>query len=216
MRGLLIKDIALMRNQMKSFVVILGAAMIMMVVNDDVVFPVVYVCMVFAMFGINSISYDDFDNGYSFLFTLPIKRKQYVLSKYVFSLLSVITGVMISSIFMLIVLTVKGEAHTFVDQIGFLVGYFAGTMVFLSAMLPIQLKYGAERGRIALLVIAAVIVAVVFMLNKVPVGFDVLVFLVKIEQMNDIVVGGIIAFICICIVTISYLVSCRIMEKKEF
>ena len=114
MRGLLVKDIALMRNQMKSFFVILAAAVLMMVLNDDVAFPVVYVCMVFAMFGINSISYDDFDNGYSFLFTLPIKRRQYVLSKYVFSLLSILTGVLLSAIFMVAVLAFKGEIHSLV------------------------------------------------------------------------------------------------------
>lgn len=216
MRGLLLKDIALMRNQMKSFVVILAAAVIMMVFNDDVVLPVAYVCMVFAMFGINSISYDDFDKGYSFLFTLPIKRRQYVLSKYVFSLLSILTGALMSAIFMVAVLTFKGEMHTLAQQIDFLIGYSAGAMVFLSVMLPIQLKYGAEKGRIALVVIAGVIVAAAFLIERIPMNFDVLVLLVKINAMNDAVLSGIVTLLCICIVAISYLISCRVMEKKEF
>ena len=216
MRGLLVKDIALMRNQMKSFFVILAAAVLMMVLNDDVAFPVVYVCMVFAMFGINSISYDDFDNGYSFLFTLPIKRRQYVLSKYVFSLLSILTGALMSAIFMVAVLAFKGEIHTLVEQIDFLIGYSAGAMVFLSVMLPVQLKYGAEKGRIALLVIAAVCIAGGLLLERIPMNFDILVLLVKINAMNDAVLSGIVSLICICIVVISYLVSCRVMEKKEF
>ena len=216
MRGLLVKDIALMRNQMKSFVVILAAAMIMMVANDNVALPVAYVCMVFAMFGINSISYDEFDNGYSFLFTLPFKRRQYVLSKYVFSLLSVLTGAVIAFVFMVAVLAFRGEMHTLTEQIDFMIGYSAGAMVFLSIILPIHLKYGAEKSRIALIVIAAVVVAMAFLLEKIPVNFDVFVLLVKIEHMNDALISGIVTLVCVCIVVMSYLISCRVMEKKEF
>lgn len=216
MRGLLVKDIALMRNQMKSFAVILAAAVIMMVANDNVALPVAYVCMVFAMFGINSISYDEFDNGYSFLFTLPFKRRQYVLSKYVFSLLSVLTGAVIAFVFMVAVLAFRGEMHTLTEQIDFMIGYSAGAMVFLSILLPIHLKYGAEKSRIALIVIAAVVVAMAFLLEKIPVNFDVFVLLVKIEHMNDALVSGIVTLICVCIVVVSYLISCRVMEKKEF
>lgn len=216
MKGLLIKDIALMRNQMKSFFAILAAALIMMVVNDDIVLPVIYVCMMFMMFGINSISYDDFDNGYTFLFTLPIKRRQYVLSKYLFSCLSILTGVVISSIFMAVVLATKGEAHTFVNQIDFLVGYSMAAMVFLSLMLPIQLKYGAEKGRIALIVIAAVVVAASFLLERMSMNFDMEGFIITLEGMNDAIITGIITLICICIVVLSYFISCKILEKKEF
>lgn len=216
MRGLLVKDIALMRNQMKSFAVILAAAVIMMVANDNVALPVAYVCMVFAMFGINSISYDEFDNGYSFLFTLPFKRRQYVLSKYVFSLLSVLTGAVIAFVFMVAVLAFRGEMHTLAEQIDFMIGYSAGAMVFLSILLPIHLKYGAEKSRIALIVIAAVVVAMAFLLEKIPMNFDVFVLLVKIEHMNDALISGIVTLVCVCIVVMSYLISCRVMEKKEF
>lgn len=216
MRGLLVKDIALMRNQMKSFAVILAAAVIMMVANDNVALPVAYVCMVFAMFGINSISYDEFDNGYSFLFTLPFKRRQYVLSKYVFSLLSVLTGAVIAFVFMVAVLAFRGEMHTLTEQIDFMIGYSAGAMVFLSIILPIHLKYGAEKSRIALIVIAAVVVAMAFLLEKIPMNFDVFVLLVKIEHMNDALISGIVTLVCVCIVVMSYLISCRVMEKKEF
>ena len=216
MRGLLVKDIALMRNQMKSFAVILAAAVIMMVANDNVALPVAYVCMVFAMFGINSISYDEFDNGYSFLFTLPFKRRQYVLSKYVFSLLSVLTGAVIAFVFMVAVLAFRGEMHTLTEQIDFMIGYSAGAMVFLSILLPIHLKYGAEKSRIALIVIAAVVVAMAFLLEKIPMNFDVFVLLVKIEHMNDALISGIVTLVCVCIVVMSYLISCRVMEKKEF
>ena len=216
MRGLLVKDIALMRNQMKSFFIILAAAVIMMVANDDVALPVIYVCMVFAMFGINSISYDDFDNGYSFLFTLPINRKQYVLSKYMFSFFSILIGILISSVFLFAVLSFKGETHTFVERVDFLIGYFAGTMVFVSVMLPIQLKYGAEKGRIALIVIAAVLVAAGVLLERIQTKFDVFVLLVKLEHMNDVLLSGIVTLACICVVTMSYMISCRVMERKEF
>lgn len=216
MKGLLVKDIALMRNQMKSFVIILAVAILIMMTNDDVSIPVVYVCMVFSLFGINSISYDDFDNGYGFLFTLPINRKQYVLSKYVFSLLSVLTGVLCSVVFMAAALGVKGEIHTFPEQMNFVVGYAVGVALVLSVMLPIQLKYGSEKGRIALLVIAAIIVASAFFMERMLVNVDVLRVLIMLGNMNKTVLGIIGILICICIIGVSYFISCKVMEKKEF
>ena len=42
-----------------------------------------YVTFIFTLFTVSTISYDEYDNGYPFLFTLPITRRQYVNEKYV-------------------------------------------------------------------------------------------------------------------------------------
>ena len=52
--------------------------------STDATFVSGYISIVFAMFAISTISYDEYDNGNAFLFTLPFSRKEYVLSKYVF------------------------------------------------------------------------------------------------------------------------------------
>ena len=40
-----------------------------------------YVTFIFTLFTVSTISYDEYDNGYPFLFTLPITRRQYVNRK---------------------------------------------------------------------------------------------------------------------------------------
>lgn len=41
---------------------------------------------------VGTISYDEYDNGYRFLMTLPIDAKMYVLEKYIFFIAGTITS----------------------------------------------------------------------------------------------------------------------------
>ena len=216
MRGLLLKDFALMKNQMRSSFIIIAIAVFMMFVNDDLSFSIAYITMVFGIFGISSISYDDFDKGYTFLFTLPISRREYVLSKYVFAMLSALTGALISAVLLAAGLIAKGRISEFSGEIGFVAGYVLGVFCLLAVMIPIELKFGVEKGRIALLVIAAVAVAGGLALSKLPVNTRMLVILEKFASLSQIALFGIFIVICVIALVISYTISCRIMEKKEF
>ena len=50
-------------------------------------FVVSYFTMIASMFVLSTISYDEYDNGYAFLFSMPFSRTSYVKEKYVFSIL---------------------------------------------------------------------------------------------------------------------------------
>ena len=94
MKGLLIKDYKLMLGQ-KSF---LGMAALMSVlylaIYKDPTFAVVFITVMCTMFTVSTLSYDEYENGMAYLFTLPISRNTYVLEKYVFALVnSTATGV---------------------------------------------------------------------------------------------------------------------------
>ena len=53
----------------------------MIIVSPGTSFPIGFLGFVGALFSLSSISYDEFDNGNAFLFSLPITRKDYVLDK---------------------------------------------------------------------------------------------------------------------------------------
>ncbi|MCI9221078.1 MAG: ABC-2 transporter permease, partial [Lachnospiraceae bacterium] len=71
MRGLLIKDLKLMRNMGNSLIIILLVAVGMSFYNSDMSFIVVYMAVIGTTFTSSTISYDEFDNGNAFLFSLP-------------------------------------------------------------------------------------------------------------------------------------------------
>ena len=210
MKGLLLKDFAIVKQQGRSIIIIVAIAIFMMFAGNDITFVVAYANMLFVMFGITTLNYDAFDNGFSFLFTLPISRKLYVAEKYLFSLMCVAAGLILSSVLM----TVTGNMNS--DALSFIVGYAMAATLLLSILLPVELKFGPEKGRIAMIVIFAIVFAVVFGLKKVSESVDFTSVIVTINGMNKVALTGILIGIDIIILIVSYIISCRIIEKKEF
>ncbi len=92
MKGLFIKDLILLRNQWKTFIAFIGLGFFMaMSMKDNA--GVIYMAMVISMFSISTLGYDEFDNGFRFLFTLPVSRKAYVREKYLFFILCLVIGI---------------------------------------------------------------------------------------------------------------------------
>lgn len=77
-----------MANQKSYFLFIVTLGIIISFTLGSATFVVGYIILVFGLFALNTISYDEMDNGYAFLFTLPISRADYVKEKYVYGILS--------------------------------------------------------------------------------------------------------------------------------
>ena len=83
MKGLLIKDLKLMKNNGKNLLLVfLIIGTMMGIMTKELYAAVGYVTFIFTLFTVSTISYDEYDNGYPFLFTLPITRRQYVNEKF--------------------------------------------------------------------------------------------------------------------------------------
>jgi len=216
MKGLMLKDLSLLKTQMNSVAIMLVIAVFMLLTGEMVSFVVTYAVMVFSMFGVSTMSYDKFDNGYAFLFTLPISRKLYVLEKYVFSVLSILTGAVIASGLMCGIELVKSGSLANAEDLGFVLGYVCGATIFLSLILPIQFQFGPEKSRIAMIVIFMVIMAGVFGLKDMVDNEKATELLLKISQITPIALIGGLVVLAIMLLMTSYLISWKIMEKKEF
>ena len=75
MKGLLIKDIKLLKNQLRFYAALVAIGLMMMIFQDNIMFAISYISVMFGMFTLSSISYDEMDNGTAFLMTLPVTRK---------------------------------------------------------------------------------------------------------------------------------------------
>ncbi len=84
MKGLLIKDFKLMKGQKNFFLAIVAIALAMITLSPGTSFAIGFLGFVGSLFSLSSISYDEFDNGNAFLFSLPITRKEYVFRKIYF------------------------------------------------------------------------------------------------------------------------------------
>lgn len=217
MKGLLIKDLMLLKNQMRFFIMFSMLCLFMLFINFNPGYVIGYMTLIFVMFTFTTISYDEFDNGFTFLFTLPVSRKMYVREKYLYGILSGIT--VWTLVFLLVIIdAVLTGGIAYFDVFTTALTYLIMILLFFAVNLPLQLKYGAEKGRIVLVGVTVSVFAVVFGLAKIVESFDMnlLKAVDTLERMGSVCFFGILIAACILIIRISYSVSVKIMEKRQF
>lgn len=210
MKGLLVKDFRLFFQRKMFFILLLLCAVSLGMTDSGPIFTIPYFTMVTAIFTTSTVSYDEYDNCYPFLFTLPVTRKQYTQEKYIFGFLTGLAADITSTIAAVIVSLLKGDVLS--KEILFTaIGVIPVFLVINAFSLPPMLKYGVEKGRICMFIIGALIFVfanVVMRADKssenLPEIFDNIVLLV-----------AIISAVTIAVVTVSYLISLKVMQNKE-
>lgn len=218
MKGLFIKDCKLMMLQKNFLLLILTIVIGMMVFTDDVLFPLGFLSFIALLFTVSTISYDDFNNGNAFLFTLPITRKNYVVEKYVLGLLfGCITWIFVTILGL--ILTLLKDSLPVVDlvQSAFLI---LTMMIMLQAiMIPFQFKFGGDKGRIAMIATFSALTVILLAIVK---GSDILFHIDLLRLLGSLPSIGkgvlilIMLFIALLMTLFSMKISCNIMNKKEY
>ena len=217
MKGLLIKDFKLMLMQKNFFIIIIVVACLISISSQDPTFMIGFITLILSLFTVSTISYDEFDNGYPFLLTLPFSRKTYVLEKYVYGLILGTGAWIVSVMICSLMLIVQGNPVTS----DMLIGAFVILPMFLvieSLMIPVHLRFGGEKGRYALIACVGVLVVIGFVVMKIVEIFhiDVLPLILAIDALGPVMFMVILLMIGFLIMLISLKVSLSIMNKKEF
>lgn len=217
MKGLLIKDFKIMSSQKNFFVLIFVIVLGMMILNEDVAFPLSFFSFIMSLFVLTTISYDDFDNGNAFLFTLPINRKMYVNEKYILATLLGGGSWILVTFLAAIISTLK--ANLPISDLITIAFFILPIIILMQAvMIPFHLKYGGEKGRIAMIgtfgalgVIGIILVKVARLLFDVDL-INIFNTLNTLSMSVLILIALIFALICILV---SLKVSFTIMKHKE-
>ncbi len=222
MKGMLIKDFRLLKNQGKSLLLMLLVVAIFMNFITDVgpAFIVGYITIIFSLFTATTISYDEFDNCYLFIMTLPVTRKKYVNEKYVFALLSIVCTWVLGTVLGTILLLAQPAAEmNAADWLGSCIGYIFAAWICVSIMLPIRLKFDSEKSRYANFIMIAVVFIAAFLVSSVIDYLPMSIVEAGKEWFYGLSAGGVLGIaggITVDAVIISYLCSQHIMAKKEF
>lgn len=217
MKGMLIKDFSLLKGQKQFFMVAFMFAVLFLFLSDMATFGVSYLIIMFIIFTLSTIAYDEYDNGNAFLFTLPISRKRYVQEKYVFCLVVSAIICFINTILIFILSYVKGYGKD--DVVTLLItmaAAWAAGILMLSIMIPLQLKFGSEKRQMAMVAGFVCCFFLVFVGKKLVDRFGVPAFIGELGSLSLGSVIGIGAVLLIVITVVSYLLAVRIQEKKEF
>ena len=219
-RGLLIKDLCLMREIRKLLLIILFVTVIFIFNGTSSTFLTGYIMIIIAFLVGMTISYDEMNNGLAFLMTLPVTLMQYVAEKFICGLLSLFLGFVYAMVVAVIQSMIGNSAPDLKESIMTAVLFAVIGVIALSFSIAIDLKFGVEKGRVMLILGFMVI----FFLFYMGVAFLERNFPEKkeafLQWFNTIFEGSkiypVCAVICAVVLLVSFFASCRILEKKEF
>lgn len=217
MKALFIQDFRYMLTQ-KSFLVLIALVGIVLALtqNDNYIFVIGYLGFMGMITGMMSVTMDDQSNGLTFLFSLPIDRRVYVREKYCFI---VLMGVLFGSVAtaLCLLFRVFADYKAPLDEIlATAFGTFFVMLLFVAIMLPLQLKFGAERARLASFIAIGFFFAAVLIAGLVINFADALPFIQAFLSLSPVALTGIaVAFLIVCL-RISYSASLRVILRREF
>ena len=216
MLGLIEKDLRLTLARKQTLLVFSVMALIMGISMDGS-FTIGYLTILATIIAVGTISYDEFDNGFAFLMTLPFSRKTYVREKYLFSFCMTAAAWCVGAVLYFIGNVIRHNAAILPDEFPMLIALIP--VMYLSAviMIPLQLKYGSEKSRVALLIIFGIIAILIFGSTKLFGSSNILAGLTKtLDGLPPTVVLPALSAVCALAAYVSWLCSIRVMEKKEF
>ena len=220
MKGYLIKDLLLIKNQKRTLPLFLLCG-IVMAGSLGTTTGITYLAIMAVMLCTGTISYDEMDHGFTYLFTLPATRRTYVREKYVFSILVCLAGILIGFVINAGFGIAGGNLQgTFTeDALSAACGaVFAGAMM-LGVMIPVRLKYGTEKSSTVMLVAFALAAGAILLITK---SKDILPsgLLNAVEgftlRLNDGIITLSVLIAAAIILGISEQISERIVDSKEY
>ena len=214
MRGLLEKDIRLLLHSKQSFLCFIAIAIVLGVTQKNTFMLGYYTFLVAALLG-STLYYDELDHGFAFLFTLPIDRKMYVREKYLLCIGGAIIAWFIALVLYFAVLVVSNSHSVFSEEIMKGLAFLPMVILFLSLLLPLQLKFGVEKSRLVVVSVSVFIGLMIYFLAEKSGVLDGNVIVSAFYRIGDAAVDVIGLVVAGCLAVVSYLCSCRIMKKKE-
>lgn len=202
MKGLLKKDLILLKQQKKYILIILLITMVVAYGNPQSAFISSYLTFLGSGLIFNSFSYDTYQNSLSYLLALPFSKKDYIKEKYFYAGIVTITfwllGILISLIFNQFIIS----KETLYSNLAILMI----AALYLSIIIPIHMKYGREKSSMIIIIIALLISFIFIQLIDLK---SISIFI----PLPSIMVGSLLIVIALCL--FSYHKSISILNHKE-
>ncbi len=212
MTALILKDIATLKKTLLLTITIC-IALAVYGIYENAIFMIPLICaMIPLILTAIAFGYDTKSKFEQFAFSMPIKKSSFVLSKLFFAFVFGLVG-SVGSVCLFVLFVVKNEMS--IDNIVFISLITLVASVLMSAIqLPFILKYGAEKGRLIMVITYFVIFALSTFLKE---KSDLLANMVELFSKYSMVMIFIgIVLVGLVIIGIAIKISISIMDKKEY
>lgn len=210
MLGLIKKDFLLIKANLKSMIIIF---VIYIMLAFQGTFDVTFIIpLIGIMLFISTFSYDDFNNWNSYAVTLPNGRKNVVRAKYIASIILTIILVIVSLIIGIGISYTKTNSINLDEIISSLMGTMLSSVIIISLLYPIVFKFGATNGRIILFAVVFGIAGIGALIAQFVDTTPIINMINRLDSYSLIAIPIISAIL----LGISYLISNKIYQNKEF
>lgn len=203
---------------MKAKLRVLVAISVILSFTTDSSFVVGYTTFCMFILAESTISYDEFDNGFSFLMTLPFKRTTYVLEKYLLCGIFAISALIFSNIVCIFVNEYKQTGFLITDLLTQSAIIFPCVLLVINLMIPLQIKFGAEKTRIVIFATTGIIfilgIAITKFVDLANLPIDSIIE--KLQKITEfqLMIGCFALSIAATLLSIA--ISNKIINNKEF
>ncbi len=206
MRGLLIKDLINLKKQYRVLLVMFVFYIVVSLTSGDNAFFGGVVSIMMVMLTVTSMSYDEYAKWDKYALTMPVSRRDLVLSKYLLGLL--LSG----AAFVINLLYQASMELPYKEALGMAFSLAGVSILFISLVLPFLFKYGMEKGRLIMMLVLFIPTGIIMVgANMIPkMGLT----LPDPDVLNSLVY--ILPFVLLIIVAVSIISSLRIYQNKEF
>lgn len=224
MSGLLMKDFYLIMANKKMYAVFALIAICFASIGkgESATMAVTYFTMILGMSVLSTITYDEYDHSIVHLMTLPIQRKDYAIEKCVFSFISLLCSWMIGLTMITATLWIKGVAIEWNSWLLSNMTILFIMSLLVAIMIPIQIKFGGENGKMVVIGVILVTFMVAFGISQLLVylKIDMEAIFHHIERLmtetNVVLLVSVGLMGMVSIFVLSGLISYRIVRKKEY
>ncbi len=209
MKGLFIKDLFVLKKTARVFIALTGLYLLMAIfLHTD--FGVL-ISFIMGMLTITSFAYDEQAKWDAYALTMPVSKRDMVLSKYVLAVILGIAGGLMGILLSLAAAVGQGAVNiiTILQNTGIAV---CATYVFSSIALPLVYKLGSEKSRMVLMLCyAAPILLGTIIINMLEDASITMPQLLSAARIAAII----LPFFTVIALVLSYRLSLSIFTKKD-
>ena len=217
-KGLVLKDLLNLTHYKTTFLITLIMFSAISISQKDFSnFLSTAIIMMIGMIGLSTFSYDELAKSDKFLLTLPSNRTEIVKARYFLIIGLTLLGAILALIINFIIsFVIFKQSPDVLNSLMSIVGGMFGIGLIESIQIPSIYKWGAERGRVQMFVVIAIIIAIggaftYLVIKNINFGIDI-------KLLESILKNFGILIIIILIISmyyISYKISNKIYNKKE-
>ncbi|MDM8239777.1 ABC-2 transporter permease [Pseudoflavonifractor phocaeensis] len=215
MTGLMVKDFLVMRKSIKTYILFLAFYFVMAALG---IFPISFITamvqIIIMMLPLSAFSYDEMSKWDRYAFSLPLGRRAVAGARYLFALSLALFAALFGLVSCLVLSGFFHDPNLVENCLTVTVSLALG-LLYCDILLPLTYKLGPERARPYFYLVIFLPIILLFVAFKLEL-LGGLAFLLELPDAVVIPFLLLLPLLPLLGMGISFLISCRILERKEF